>query len=596
MRLYVLIIALFPISLYCDKRVCTLIVPHSPSTNAARELAGWENRVNIHPSDAWHGAFSITPEITTSFRPERIAQCFFGDSIIKCKNRLTIAGSQSPDRADMYWLADYFGLPTDYKGIVSFCPIINQAILDLDLQVEFAQFAPGLYLRIHAPLVYSKWDLGFCQELITTGTNGYDAGYFTSSPISRTQLNETFQAFISGKDTVRAAGLSFEKLKYGLMDYGSQHLVKLSDVQIAIGYNILHNPRYHVGGNLRVSIPTGNSPTGRYLFEPIIGNGHHWELGGGLSTHIILWEQPETEEKAGLYFDINIMHMFKTIQCRSFDICGSHNSRYMLAEKMSRTITNNLRGSVDGALVIPSAQYNSVVSSIVNLTTFPVEVSASVQADLAIMFSYQKAKNSWGFGYSFWARSCENISLCKLIPFESELWAIKGDASVFGFENDGFYTPIALSATQSKATIHHGKNFVKTGATTQSLIESGQENKHIDNPELALSDSNNDGTFNQVYTMPYGSLPIRTSIEPELLSRASIDIYSARTRGRSHKIFSHFSHTIFLQNSTPYIGFGAEIEFGQQGKCTPEECAGEPPCINTAVSQWGAWLKGGIAF
>ena len=127
-------------------------------------------------------------------------------------------------------------------------------------------------------------------------------------------------------------------------------------------------------------------------------------------------------------------------------------------------------------------------------------------------------------------------------------------------------------------------------------MAAGKQNPNIDNPFSAVADSNGDGTFNPVRTAPGGSDQIKTSIQPILLTRNDIDINSARTRGRSHKIFSHFSHVIILQNSTPYIGLGAEVEFGQRGACMLTVQPNEPSCVNTALSFWGVWFKGGIAF
>ncbi len=579
--------------LFADRRTSTTIIPHSVSVNAARELAGWENQVNIYSPDGYYGTFAINPEFTLSFRPERIAQCLFGDAIVECKNTFTVSGSRIANRSDTQWLADYFGLPTDFKSHVHIEPRVINALVDLDLFLGLDKWVAGLYLRIHAPLTYTRWDLGMCETCITTGSNANDPGYFNAGGIPRNQLVHNFTAFISGDDAPKAADLTFNKLTQAKMSRTSQQLVRLSDIQIACGWNVLHQERYHVGGNIRMAIPTGNRPIGEFLFEPIIGNSHHWELGGGISIHITLWEDETTEEKAGLYFEGNITHLFTSRQCRSFDLCNkSFNSRYMLAERMTTDIAQNLRGIVDGVPIEPVAQYNREVTTVANLTTIPIDVSISVQADLALMVSYTKAKNSWGFGYGFWGRSCETITLCPLVPFDIASWALKGDAMVFGFERDGLNTPVALSATQSQATINHGLDFEKTGATTATQIAIGKQNLNIDNPAIAIVY----GIFSSLTTTPGGTDPINTSIQPILLTRDDIDINSARTRGHAHKIFSHFTHTIMLEEFHPYLSLGGEIEFGQGASCSKIVNVGEAPCVNTALSFWGVWIKGGVAF
>lgn len=590
-------ICFFFATVFADKRVSTTIIPHSLSVNAARELAGWENQVNIYSPDGYYGTFAVNPEITMSFRPERIAQCLFGDSIITCKNMITLTGSRAENRTDMHWLADYFGLPTDFESNVEVRPRVSNAFVDLDFFLGLDKWISGLYFRIHAPIVYTRWDLGLCETFISTGSNVYDPGYFNATGIARAQLANSFTSFISGLDAPKATGLTFHKLTNAKMSCKAERLTQLSDMQLAIGWNVLHQPRYHLGGSVRITIPTGNRPTGEFLFEPLVGNGHHWEVGGGLSTHIIVWENEATQEQAGIYFDCNITHMFSSRQCRSFDLCSNgFNSRYMLAQRMSPLIEFGLRGVVEGELIEPLVQYEQEVTTVANLTTIPVDVSSSVQADLAFMIGYCKGKNSWGFGYGFWGRSCETICLCPLVPFDLTSWALKGDATAFGFEDNLLNTPIPLSVTQSNATIHHGLNFAKTGATTPALVAAGKKNDKSDNPALAVADSDGDTIFLPVRSTPGGTDQINTSIQPILLTRDDIDIDSARTRGRAHKIFSHFTHRIMSGEPYPYLGIGAEIEFGQSAECVKEISTGKIPCVNTALSFWGVWVKGGVAF
>jgi hypothetical protein len=582
--------------LFADKRTTTIIIPHSLGINAARELAGWQNIVNISSAEEPCRVFAINPEVTLSFRPERIAQCFFGDAIVECKNILTISGSQSPDRTRREWLADYFGLPTDFKSCVEFQPRVSNVLIDFDTFIGLDKYASGLYIRAHIPVAYTRWDLGMCESLVTTGSNAHDAGYFNATGIPHSQLVHCFTDFINGTDTPKATGLTFNKLAHAKMNCSAQRLVKISDIQLAIGWNALHNPRYHVGGNLRITIPTGNRPTGEFLFEPIIGNGHHWEVGGGLSAHIVLWENEDTQEHAGIYFDCNITHMFSNWQQRSFDLCNkSFNSCYMLAEQMTSDIQQKLRGNVDGELIEPIAQYNQEVTTVANLTTLPITVSVGVQADLALLISYTKEKNSWGFGYGFWGRSCEKICLCGLTPFDLGSWALKGDAMVFGFEENMINTPVALSATQSNATIHNGLDFERTGAATPAQVSIGQQNLNVDNAAPAFADSNDVGIFSMLQSTPGGPDQIRTSIQPILLTTDDIDLTSAQTRGHANKVFSHFTH-IVDHELQPYLSLGAEIEFGQNAECNNAIKAGCIPCVNTALSFWGVWIKSGIVF
>jgi hypothetical protein len=578
---------------HATHRTATLIMPRSCGTNNARDMAGWEHYINNRWGDGWYGAFAVTPEVTLSFRPERIAQCLFGDAMVTCKNILTISGSQITRRKDD-WLADYFGLPTDFKSTIEYTPHISNSIVDVTVWLGCDPYVPGLYLQLQAPLVYTRWDLGLCETLVSTGSNADDPGYFSATAIERAQLTTNFTSFMSGNDAPKVADLTFNSLAHAKMVGHAQRLMRLCDIRTLLGWNALATDDYHLGFNLCFIIPTGNRPSGEFLFEPIIGNGHHWEAGGGLSAHIILWEDMHLEEKAGFYFEATITHLFTTRQQRSFDLRCSNNSRYMLAERMTSTISNGLGVLVDSTVTIPTAQYVQEVTSVANLTTIPVDVAAAVQADLALMLSYTKAKNSWGFGFNFWGRSCETTTVCEHVPFDIDSWALKGDAMVFGFQ-EGTQTPVALSATQRNATIAHGLDFASLGATTVEQIAAGQQNSNSDNAVSAVADTGGDLVFLPLRTSPSGTTQINTSFEPLLLTKSDIDTDSARTRGQSYKLFSHFTHTITLPTTRPYLSMGAEIEFGQRASSS-NTVKPAPSCVNTAVSLWGVWIKTGLAF
>jgi hypothetical protein len=150
---------------------------------------------------------------------------------------------------------------------------------------------------------------------------------------------------------------------------------------------------YHVGIFARIVSPTGTCPTGEYLFEPTIGNGKHWELGGGITSHVQLWDNPARKHRLGLYIDATLTHLFNAQQQRVFDLKGfGPLSRYLLVEKINT----------------PIATIN--VSPAANLTYHTVNVRAAVQTDSVAMLSYLREFFALDVGYNFWARSCEKIT------------------------------------------------------------------------------------------------------------------------------------------------------------------------------------------
>jgi len=105
------------------------LATRSQSVNAARELVGWQQYINKYDVDSAYGAFSIAVEYTNTFKADQIAKFFFGRDLTfsnyegSDKSRtLLIQGSTVQDRDSRAWLADYFGLPTDFESRVRFNP------------------------------------------------------------------------------------------------------------------------------------------------------------------------------------------------------------------------------------------------------------------------------------------------------------------------------------------------------------------------------------------------------------------------------------------------------------------------------------------
>jgi len=485
-----------------------------------------------------------------------------------------------------------------------------------------------------------------CEILEDHGTHNHWPGYFNKTVsttstgtvvgIERDHLVSSFSAFIQGCDYIKSPDITFMSLCHAKMSCRPRTKTALSDVQMALGWNFLCDEDYHVGINIRAAAPTGNRPEGYYLFEPIVGNGKHWELGGGFSSHVVLNRSIDEEKRWEFYFDANVTHLFKAKQCRTFDLCCKPLSRYMLAAKFSSEV-NDLQAADDDGFgqpdnpQAPAKQFLGIYSPVANVTTFAVDVSADIQGDIVAMLQHIHGNWSFDLGYNFWGRSCEKIDLrCDCCPFTEGTWGLKGDAFMYGFTPyvDETAKAVPLSATQSQATICQGTNNWPNGLNGIAW----PQNPGIDNKKLAWDDSNNPlliydfsaNTTHQIYT----------SLDPALISICDIDINGAKTKGISHKFFAAFDYTWRnLEEYVPYIGLGGEIEFGNfndNSCCNPcnsytsccsyapcnscgpcgstdaTNCCGPccSPCYNTdssccnycALSQWGIWFKGGFAF
>lgn len=563
----------------------TLILPRSETVNAAREIAGWQEHINDYDVGRTYWSFYMAPEYKRSWHNNQLAQFLLdGDGCFLVQGSRVEGGRQKGSL-----LADYFGLPSDFQSSIKLSPQITQFVWDMNFYLGLDGLCEGLYVRFHAPMVYSKWDLNLTECVQNGGTDAYPAGYMGSQSIARNQLAASFTEAISGqfcnkqKQCVPFVWGDMENpLRFGLIN-GRRNEARLSDVHIIVGYNFFNNEDYHGGLNARISAPAGNRPSSHYFFEPIVGNGHHWEVGFGWTSHIIFWSSADELDYAGFWCDVNVTHMFADTQLRSFDFRASPGSRYMLLSKLTPVTSPDVL--VNGDPI--QEQYIGNLSPAINQTTLDVKISLKMQVDMVAKFSVELNGVQVDLGYNLWYRSPEQlVDRACLAPG----FALKGDAQVYGFvsQTAGNFTinqPLPLNVTQHEATLFGGQdngNFVAGVEFT---------NANADDPGLA-ADANGNILY-QLNSADSASLgiaqqQINGSIDPILLTDADIDVCSAlNPHAISHKIFGNVAYTWESPEVryAPFLACGTELEW---------RCG----CFksNSAISQWGIWAKGGLSF
>ncbi|MEX0849789.1 MAG: hypothetical protein WD055_06165 [Candidatus Dependentiae bacterium] len=596
----------------------------SQSENAARELVGLTQHINL-AVDHFYSTFAITPAYTQSFYENRIADCLFGNDLASdTLSAIEVTGINATDRDNCKdWLADYFGLPTDFDNTMKFEPIVSNFLVDFYGYFGFNNILCGLFATIHAPIVRTKWDLNLFEVNDQEGIAHYPPGYFSQNArvenvgsggitskdigVKRADLLDSFTDFVFWQKTPNLGDeVTFCPLQNARMTPRNINCNKtktaLGDIQAVLGWNFILNRWYHFGAGLRATAPTGNRPNGKFLFEPIVGNGKHWQLGTQIWGHYTFYVSENEEKQWMAYFLANIMHMFNAKQCRVFDLCDKPNSRWMLAEKLTPDVQHLQASAIQGDIMnleTPDAQFANKFSSVANLTKRSVNVKSNVQVDLVTMLTYIKRNLSIDFGYNLWYRSCEKITKnsCGKTILENELWALKGNAHVYGFTNPGAMppvednTPVALSATQSNATIHNGTN-VTTEINGMNVVAS--RNPIIDNRFWAVATIDNQSVLLN-NTISSGA-QTNTSNSPIILREDQLDLCNAQTKGLSNKLFFHLAYSWFdfyNQCYVPYIGGGFEFEIGNKNMPQDKQ---NITCQNCALSQVGVWLKGGFSF
>ena len=296
----------------------------SQGVNAVRNIVGWEQLINrctgsFTCKGDFYGVAALTIEYDQTFWDGRLAQTLFSDDVVSNKNcaQLQISGSRYADRGPNDWLADYFGLPTDFFSQIFFQPKISNVIADLNFYFGLDNLAKGLYFKIDAPIVHSSWNLRFQEKVIDQGTNNYSAGYFSDAVVPNDQLLTKATDFFTGNmmpKLTQADGSTISFIPLSAAKWAgningsccSLKKTRLADLNFTLGYNFFCADDRYLGFNIQVSAPTGNKPCGTYFFEPTVGNGGHVEVGAGLIGHTSFWESECDDASLGIYFDATI--------------------------------------------------------------------------------------------------------------------------------------------------------------------------------------------------------------------------------------------------------------------------------------------------
>lgn len=419
--------------------------PRSQSVNALQAHVGWHPYIHRYENDDWYIATQLQPEVRASFRRDRIAQALFGT------DTLYVSGSQTLNRNDNAILADYFGLSPEFQSEVVLSPKITNVLFTLNSFISFDRWVRGLYLTILAPIVWTRWNFDMKETIFSTGSTAeFPARYMADDAVAAPVTS--FVQALKGDHTF---GQMTEKMAFGKV-CGPRTKWGLSDLTIALGYDILSREHGYAGVNLRLAAPTGNRPKATYFFEPLIGNGKHWELGLGFSGRVLIWEK-DGEQECSFFADANFSHLFKAEQKRTFDFCANgFGSRYILLKKFDRT------GTYTGKL-IPA----------LNRTTLCCDVSVDLQFELLAMFGYNYKGFVFDAGYNAWIRTHEKISLNECIA--DRTYGLKGIQNVLTGAQ------LASDVTQSTATLHGNL------LTEQALVADTDSPAFISTNDLDLS-------------------------------------------------------------------------------------------------------------
>ena len=364
----------------------TFFTQRSQGSNAARENVGVLHLFPLCDMDCINGLLSATPMYSRSFKSADLGTYLFFNGT----NSMQFGPAGT---------ADVFGrnffLNDNFNGTATITPLVQNFLVDFDFRLGLDEWVTGLYIKAHAPIVWTSWNTQLATSNETTGTFIPEFA-FGNLIEAASPVTNLIQAF-SGQ-TINTG--TFPDLKttlaYGRIDGGRTH-VTVADVEVALGYNFICNECSYLGFNIRTIFPTGNRPDAVYLFEPIVGNGHHYELGGGIDAHYEFWNN--CDSSLGIYTNANIYHIFNAKQRRIFDLTANGvGSSRLLIKQFSDPTT-----------------YASTMFFGPNILALECNVKNDLHVDAAFTLDYKRRGLTIDIGYNVWARSKDIITITQKI-------------------------------------------------------------------------------------------------------------------------------------------------------------------------------------
>ena len=171
---------------------------------------------------------------------------------------------------------------------------------------------------------------------------------------------------------------------------------RLADVELRIGKNVVHSNCCRLDSYAGVVFPTGNKPTGEYLFEAIVGNNKHWGVMWGANLEMKIFEC--NSHLFRLAIDTNTRYLFQNKQNRSFDLFDSPWSRYM-----------EMYENQAAALAADTALDERAGTSGINIMTQCVKVAPRFSTAINSTILYNYCQFAMEAGYGMFTRQAEHI-------------------------------------------------------------------------------------------------------------------------------------------------------------------------------------------
>jgi hypothetical protein len=381
----------------------TFLMPRPTGVDLPMEYNTWEELVNRKSHhDKFGGHLQVVGFYYGSSNDGEIGKYFgvHNKSSFAMTRNATINSSASDVATDLdlgYFLHDYnntlYGLSntdaTTPEATISLDPEHDAYGARFDYYQNLDCLLKGLFLKFDLPIVCVENDakLRVSNAAVGTGATATDA-----------DLKTRLETYFKGTYAQTTAANSNQQVALNHALYtGRQSETGVADIDLAIGYKFLNKESYYASLALAITIPTGNDADGVHMFEPIVGNGQHFGLGGNLEGMVKVWG--DCDQNIKMHLKVNYRYLFESSEHRTLGIKNTAGNvrdwghYYLLGKVTNPTTANNQ--------LTPAA----------NVTTLNVDVTPGSQLDGILGFAYNNGGFTFDLGYNLYVREAEDVHL-----------------------------------------------------------------------------------------------------------------------------------------------------------------------------------------